>query len=1152
MAGINGSSAPGRLTNVQQAAADAKTTAYTKSFKKTVPTVTERKTTTLLNVESSPPTEVPNAGKNVLNSYRSYTYNFTLAALRKTDVDKPEAYRNSEVDLVILKTGGKGTAGISAFSSDADVRKSNIEVYDKFDAQIKRAAQSTLDYNTAIVSGFNANSPGRFDMYIDSVEIGSTMAFTPQSNASLATSMSFDVYEPYSINGFIEALHVAAVAAGYTSYKEASFILKMEFVGYPDFENFTAPELIDKSVRYFVIGLTGLEVDLSEKGTRYKCSAVNYSKKAFAQPNKLKSPIQVSGLTVDEILSNLMKGIEKQSIDSDKRSKDSANANKSDKYEIKFPSWDDKTGFDFSKPNKISKANVVDLLKDSAIYKFPKPEDADASKNASKADTKKTPSPEKQAKEPESFKLNPGAGAKPVVQFAEDSNVHEIISSIIRDSEYVRDILRTISKPGTPPLDDFGFIDYFLVDIDVSNLDAINEDTKLPFQKFTYVVRPYKVHYTRIPRYAQDKIDQTKLKSIAVREYNYIYTGQNIDVISFKLNFNTLFFEANPRGMGNTDASPLRNSAGPGGQQQAKSSTQDTSADTNNSMPASAKKTDPTANAVQPSAGGRGGQPNTDPYSTMAINMHESIINSKTSMLTGEIEIIGDPFYLVTGGISGYNPKPTGRGKTTDGEANHLYSELLIVINFENPVDIQSLEDGGLVKFDRNRAPFSGVYMVTQVNSTFKDGVFKQRLEIVRVSRVADSYKGPITIPGTNTVNTPDPKDVVITSTSPADAPSAAVSDETLLTVKRGINSPGLPGILSNFTAAAGGLGGSINSLLTQVSGAVSSGVGKLTAASALFGGSIPGGANQLASGIRLQTAGLTSLAQTGLGAAAIISQASTTLKSAFPVANAESALTKGFNLTDVTSNALGAVKGIGASASSLVGGIGSKITSLTNGTPKDPLAIASQFGINASQLSGLSPELQSKVLAQTAELAKKIPSNVNLGAATAQGLVLTNIPADKLANIPSTAPYTIAPIPEPDTKFLTELVKKGGVKELALAYGVTDISKISKDLLPTDTVNSLLASAPSLTNPLSGLKDKLPKLDLSIAGSKLAGASSQMAGLGNLSSSVEGNLNTLRSAVGSTIPTGDLTASVTSKFGSLSSNTSPLAKIMKSTIDKG
>jgi hypothetical protein len=60
------------------------------------------------------------------------------------------------------------------------------------------------------------------------------------------------------------------------------------------------------------------------------------------------------------------------------------------------------------------------------------------------------------------------------------------------------------------------------------------------------------------------------------------------------------------------------------------------------------------------------------------------------------------------------------------------------------------------------------------------------------------------------------------------------------------------------------------------------------------------------------------------------------------------------------------------------------------------------------------------------------------------------------------------------------------------------------------------------------------------------------MAGLSNLSSSVEGNLNTLRSAVGSTIPTGDLTVSVASKFGSLSSDTSPLAKIMKSTINKG
>jgi hypothetical protein len=59
-----------------------------------------------------------------------------------------------------------------------------------------------------------------------------------------------------------------------------------------------------------------------------------------------------------------------------------------------------------------------------------------------------------------------------------------------------------------------------------------------------YVVTPYKVHYTKIPTYGAEQIDDKKLRKLSLRQYNYIYTGDNVDIITFKLNFNTLFFEA--------------------------------------------------------------------------------------------------------------------------------------------------------------------------------------------------------------------------------------------------------------------------------------------------------------------------------------------------------------------------------------------------------------------------------------------------------------------------------------------------------------------------------------------------------------------------------------------------------------------------------
>ena len=51
--------------------------------------------------------------KNVLNGYRSITYNFTFAGLKKEYLSDPILYRKSALDLVILKSGGKGTRGIT-------------------------------------------------------------------------------------------------------------------------------------------------------------------------------------------------------------------------------------------------------------------------------------------------------------------------------------------------------------------------------------------------------------------------------------------------------------------------------------------------------------------------------------------------------------------------------------------------------------------------------------------------------------------------------------------------------------------------------------------------------------------------------------------------------------------------------------------------------------------------------------------------------------------------------------------------------------------------------------------------------------------------------------------------------------------------------
>ena len=701
------------------------------------------------------------AERNVLNGYRSVTYNFTLAALKKDYLKNPNKLRESELELVIIKSGGKGITDIkrSADSFIGSVTTSKAGAGRGAGYVDRNYGNETLDN---ILEGFNNSSPGRFDMFIENVEIDSSMAFSLNSSLSMPTRIKFDVIEPFSVNGFMEALHVTAVAAGYPNYQQASFVLKMEFWGYSDDSmELLDPEKIDSATRYFPIGFTGVDVSINERGTRYICSAVPYNERAFGEPNLLKTSIKMAGSSVKEVLTNLMNNVNSQLSKADKDGK--ATYVNSNKYSITFKKWSDTLGWIDDPDGKIAKSPLQELMKGNSLYKMDDPANS-TQPNAYKKDGTVQPSVEQQANSPESIKYIPN---KSVVQFAENTNIHEIISAVIRDSDYSRRILKNISGS----VDQYGMIEYFMIKIEVLNLDTIDEVSKKPFQNFNYVVLPHKIHYTKLPNYGSDLVKEETLKKISRREYNFIYTGQNLDVINFKLNFNSLFFEAVPVSMGNKDTPSSKTGASPSGDSDIK--VNGTSIDTlrKNEVPLNATKVDALYTKVH-SSGINAGQPLDDPYSVLAKTMHNAIVNSNVSMVTGELEILGDPFYLVTGGMGNYNPAPAGGSNLKDGSANHHYGQLLIVINFRNPVDINSFEDGGMMNFDAKRVPFSGVYQVLSAVSTFKEGKFKQKLNVIRMSGQILDQKLKPSDPADRIKRTPSPDEQIVPTTSKELVPS--------------------------------------------------------------------------------------------------------------------------------------------------------------------------------------------------------------------------------------------------------------------------------------------------------------------------------------------------------------------------------------------
>lgn len=1173
---------------------------------KTSPNVST--STTIVRVEPTP-TVINSNLSNVLNNYKSYNYIFTLAVLRPKYLEDPDLYRKSALELTILRSGGKGTGGITPPNSSAvDLAEKLFKTeadnaYENPEAAVaagKKLAEAKRIYNqaAAVVPGFNDQSPGRFDMFIHNVEIKSMFGFTQESATSLTNDIRFEVTEPYSMSGFLEALHVAAVAAGYPNYLQAVFVLKLEFVGYPDGDDMTRPEYIPNTERFFPFVFGGVEIEATNQGTKYRCTGTPVGERAaFGQSNKLKKPVNMTGSTVGDILKDLMRNVTEQQKNSDAASKDSAaSASRFDEYEIVFPVWGPE-GWDFSQENDIAKSKIVKELKDSAVYKFPDPA-KETKPTAYKTTTGQGRGPTPQQR------LSPAAGTnKPQIQFNEGQTISNVITAIIRDSEYTKDLISNLGKKNNNP-DDFGYVDYFILRPEVTLKSDYDDVARRNFQKIRYIVHPYKIHYKRIPGFAANQVLETKLKVLSAREYNYMYTGKNVDVLNFKLNLNNLYFEAVPLAMGNTDQPNKKYGAASSNVANVKVTGDKKTDVQNNVMGIPPQYVDTEAGRVQ-QVGGSGNQRQDDPYSAMARAMHTAVVDSKSSMLNVELEILGDPLYVVTGGVGNYNPKPSDDLKFTKaGEANHLFREILVTINFRNPVDINA---NGFAQFDPKRVPFSGVYRVQDCVSIFNDGVFKQTLKLMRV---------PGQVLGDNATETPisnkfrvkaKPEDSPTTPTTVGVDAGRPTEANLLLQQSRGLPSLGLPGALSNFTNALGGLGGSVSGLLNQVSGAVSSGLGKLASAASVFGGAIPNGVDQLASGIRLQSSGITNLAQQVLGSSALVNQVANSVQTNFPVTDAAksiagsivskasaivnsvsipgsgigagasvfvngsssvipspagtvtafdiksltnqlptniqslSGIAKGLGTTDIAN-----VQSLGSSAASLVGGIGQKISGLTSGIGTDPSAIASQFGINASQLSGLSSNLQSKVLDAVSGIAKTIPGGTNLSQAISEGLVLEYIPKDKFANIPATTPFRTAPPPDVNEVDLESIASKGP-QSLARAFGVSDVSKISGSLLPTsDALNILSVAGSSVNNPLASLSKQFNLTDSAAIGGKLLSAGSQLSGLTGVSGSIESQLNQVNSIVGNTLNSGNnLALSVTSQFGSIGSNSSPLKKLL-------
>jgi len=325
-------------------------------------------------------------------------------------------------------------------------------------------------------------------------------------------------------------------------------------------------------------------------------------------------------------------------------------------------------------------------------------------------------------------------------QFKKGLNLQSVIDILVTNSQY----MTVLQDPGAlSQIAESEFIPWYRTDVYTVPI-AFDVVTMQPVKEFHYVVSPIDVHYSKMPG-VNIIFSTAKLRKQAVREYNYIYTGKNLDVLNFDIKYNNLF----------TTPLLLRppNSEALGGQVQRQEVI-------NTTIPRSEfqNAVDSISQGISNKLGESGFTPAQAAsekltYRDIAITNRNSIGLAlkeflynppfEQALIRAEIQIVGDPVYIVGSGISDRPALLKDDILTPDGEINGFSREPDILFKFRTADDIPSSADlkFGLFQQQPSEGEFNGCFQVVKIENRFEEGVFTQTLSTLRRRNQEQDYE---------------------------------------------------------------------------------------------------------------------------------------------------------------------------------------------------------------------------------------------------------------------------------------------------------------------------------------------------------------------------------------------------------------------------
>lgn len=677
------------------------------------------------------PSPITPKQKNVLEDFASVNHIFTFAALTGREVSQPKrTYRIKDFEKPILKSGG----GLG-----------------------NRKVQSAYEKN------------GRIEYFIENVSIDSIIAPTNKTRTTNATLITFDVIEPYSMGLFLQTLQIAATKDNeFNSYLSSPFCLKIDFLGHVDY---TTTKSVD-ATKYFPLKLINIDFSVNGGGSTYSITAIPWTDQALTNVNQtLKTDITITGETLVELLQT---GVQSLASEINSKLLEQENAKqiaKADEVIIVFPKDRASENYAYGGKEENDNSATIRNYDPTTVWQSlgqdpnidpPKDFDAYASRILGFV-VRRSKLSESIKENQENGEINnigkakmidgsETAGLQPfgfakfdydsenkawksggttisekfrTYTFRRGTKIEKIIEELILLSDYGKNLSKAIIDNKE------GFINWFRIETrvyPVPNSKASADQGRNP-NVYVFRIIPYKVHTANILAPNKPGAGYDKLKEQAAKEYNYIYTGLNKDILDFDITLNNTFFSAvsaDAEGFSADTVQSSRNSSKP--VEHPIYGPNETSSRVPN------ENGGRTEFVTETNTGKDGGGASETTETRVARLFHEAIVNSQVDLLTLNVQILGDPFYLADSGIGNYSSEPTSYiNINANGGINYEDSEVDVIFNFRTPLDYN--QNQGTLEFPEDTVPikaFSGLYKVIQVKNVFEENNFKQELLLIR------------------------------------------------------------------------------------------------------------------------------------------------------------------------------------------------------------------------------------------------------------------------------------------------------------------------------------------------------------------------------------------------------------------------------------